>query len=104
MSCTTKLIATGAVSLLLATASIATASGQQIYVERPDDETSGASIAADVIVVRPLSFVATVLGTTVFFLGLPFAAMAGDLETPGRVLVQEPAAYTFKRPLGDLDF
>jgi hypothetical protein len=90
-----------AVSLLLATSTIAAASDPG-YADSPDNEVTAVAVVADFLVVRPLGIVATVVGTTMFVLALPFGAMAGDISTPAHLLVVEPAAFTFKRPLGDL--
>ncbi len=57
----------------------------------------------DLVIVRPLSLVATVAGTGVFIIGLPFSALGGNVAESGRVLVVKPAAYTFQRPLGYYD-
>ena len=65
-----------------------------------DAPPSTGAIAADVLLLRPLSFVGTVLGTAVFIVGLPFEAIAGDISDPAHRLVVEPAKYTFTRPIG----
>jgi len=104
MSRTRNVISIATLSLFLSATGVSATTEVRIYADRPEEEPSGVAMAADVLVVRPLAFVATVLGTTLFLLGAPFAAMAGDVETPGRILVEEPADYAFKRPLGDLDF
>ena len=45
----------------------------------------------------------TVVGATVYLLAFPLAAMAGDIDTPAHYLVEQPAKYTFNRPLGASD-
>lgn len=68
------------------------------------DETPGAgAMAFDLIVVRPLGLVGTVLGTGLFVLQLPFAAIQGEFADPARRFVVEPARYTFTRPLGHME-
>jgi hypothetical protein len=66
---------------------------------------SGASTAAamvvDVFIARPGGFVGTILGTAVFILALPFAALSGSIEPVARTLVTEPFKFTFTRPVGD---
>jgi hypothetical protein len=62
-----------------------------------------AEVAADALIVRPISLAATVVGAAAFLVALPFAAIAGDVDATGRALVGAPARYTFKRPLGDFE-
>ncbi len=58
-------------------------------------------VAADALIVRPVSFAATAVGAAIFVVALPFAAIARDVKGTGRALVGAPAAFTFKRKLGD---
>ncbi|HYC00530.1 MAG TPA: hypothetical protein VEC57_15460 [Candidatus Limnocylindrales bacterium] len=74
-----------------------------VYVSPPDEDPSAAAMAADVLISRPLSLVNYMLGTVFFVAGLPFAAAAGDVQTPARRLVVEPGAYTFDRRLGEFE-
>lgn len=60
-------------------------------------------VAADVIVVRPACFVATVVGSAVFVLALPWAAASNTVKKTADTLVVKPANATFTRPLGDMD-
>jgi uncharacterized membrane protein len=64
------------------------------------NEVSGSSMTADLILVRPLGIVATVLGCAVFVVSLPFSALGGNTKQASQKLVKEPAAFTFTRPLG----
>ncbi|MFN2376371.1 MAG: multidrug transporter [Candidatus Binatia bacterium] len=89
-----------AASLLLL-ASTAAASDDLGWVDDVE-EPSGVAMVADVLVARPLGLVVTVVGTVFFVAGLPFAAMAGDIDTPAQLLIGEPARYTFVRPLGEI--
>jgi hypothetical protein len=66
-----------------------------------DNDVSPEAMAADFFVVRPLGIVASVLGTAVFIVSLPFSALGGNTKTACRKLVQEPAKFTFTRPLGE---
>ena len=58
-------------------------------------------VAADALLVRPVSFAATAVGAAIFVVALPFAALSKDVKGTGRALVGAPAAFTFKRKLGD---
>ena len=66
-----------------------------------DEENSGALMTADLLLVRPLGIVATVLGFAVFIVSLPFSAIGGNTKQASQKLVQEPASFTFTRPLGE---
>ena len=55
----------------------------------------------DIALVRPGCFVATVLGSAVFIVALPFAAMSGSVHQTADTLVVHPAQATFTRPVGD---
>jgi hypothetical protein len=65
----------------------------------------GASVAAamvaDVIIARPAGFVGTILGSAVFILALPFAALSRSVEPVAQTLVVDPFKFTFTRPVGD---
>jgi len=69
----------------------------------PDTSPTGEQMALDLVIVRPLSLVGTVLGTAVFIVALPINALTLNFSDPARRLILEPAKYTFVRPLGDLD-
>jgi len=89
--------------LLLAAMVAGSAHAQSTLSEIEDGPGAGA-ITFDLIFIRPLALVSTVLGTGVFILQLPF-----DIGPENRVdkafetLVKEPARYTFTRQLGSLE-
>ena len=60
-------------------------------------------VAADAIVVRPACLVATVIGSAVFVVALPAAAISKSVKKTGDTLVVKPAKATFTRPLGDME-
>jgi hypothetical protein len=62
---------------------------------------SGIAAIGDVVVVRPVSLVATVLGSVFFVVALPFAAASKSIKETANTLVVEPAQFTFTRPVGD---
>jgi len=66
-----------------------------------DNNVSAEAMTADLLVIRPLGIVATVVGSAIFIVSLPFSALGGNTKTACRKLVQDPAKFTFKRPLGD---
>ncbi len=63
-------------------------------------EVTGSTMTADLVLVRPLGIVATVLGCAVFIVSLPFSAMGHNTKQASQKLVKEPAKFTFTRPLG----
>ncbi len=71
------------------------------YVEQADTRPSAPAMLADLVVARPLGLVATVAGTAIFIVGLPFEALSGDISGPAQRLVVEPVKFTFTRPLGE---
>jgi len=62
---------------------------------------SAAAMGVDMALVRPFSLVATVLGTGLFVVSLPFSLLGMNVGEAGERLVVEPGKYTFVRPLGD---
>lgn len=73
-----------------------------MYEEQYNERSAGA-MAVDVLAVRPLGFVATVLGTGLFVVSLPFSALGGNVDEAAENLVVNPARFTFVRPLGEYD-
>jgi hypothetical protein len=65
------------------------------------DKPSYGEMAADGFVVRPISFVSTVLGTGAWIVTLPFSALGGNAGEAAQELIVRPARFTFTRPLGD---
>lgn len=67
----------------------------------PASAQDGASMVVDLVVVRPVSLVATALGCVFFVVALPFTVWSAErLSEAGTLLVKDPGAYTFTRPLG----
>ena len=67
-------------------------------------EPSAGAMAFDLVIIRPLSLGATVLGTGLFILDLPLSVFQKDAPAePFHQLVVKPIHYTFTRPLGKLD-
>jgi hypothetical protein len=64
------------------------------------NDLNAPAMAVDLLVVRPLGIVATVCGSALCLLSLPFAAAGGNMQEVYDKTVAEPAAFTFKRPLG----
>lgn len=89
------------VAAALITLPLAGTASAQGYNE--EEEPSGTAMIADLVVVRPLGIVTTIAGCVLFVLSSPFSAMGDNIDTAKEKLINEPAAYTFKRPLGEFE-
>ena len=63
----------------------------------------GSDMAADLLLVRPVGFVGTVIGAGLFVVSLPFTLPTGSAGDAAREMVGKPFEYTFNRPLGDFN-
>jgi hypothetical protein len=68
------------------------------------ESRSGEEIAADLAVMRPVGLAATIAGTAIFIVSLPFALITNDVPKVAKELVVDPFNYTFDRPLGDFKY
>ncbi|MBE9537086.1 MAG: hypothetical protein IMF07_07885 [Proteobacteria bacterium] len=68
-----------------------------------EENGKGLEMTVDILLARPLGIVATVVGSAVFLVSLPFSALGGNAKEAGKVLVVEPFSFTFTRPLGDFN-
>ncbi len=66
-----------------------------------DNGPSAGGKFADLIFIRPVAIVATVLGVFFYSVTLPFTYLGGNSEEAYQKLAVEPAKYAFTRPLGD---
>ncbi len=64
----------------------------------------GERIIVDVFILRPIGFAASLVGIGSAAAAYPFAAMSGSTDRVDRELIQKPWAYTFCRPVGDINF
>lgn len=64
-------------------------------------QDKGMDMTMDVLMVRPVGLAATVVGTVLFIVALPFAIPSGSVGTVACELVVTPSKYTFVRPIGD---
>jgi hypothetical protein len=85
---------------LLSAAAVAPALAQQDNTVTGD---RGGDMVADLVIVRPVGLVASVLGTAGFVISLPFTLLSGSVGDSAHELVGKPFEYTFARPLGDFD-
>jgi hypothetical protein len=89
----TKLVSAVCVALMLTSAT-------PCLADQIDDSVAA---IADVTIVRPGCFIATVIGSALFVVALPFAAMSKSVKSTANTLVVKPAKATFTRPVGDMD-
>jgi hypothetical protein len=71
-----------------------------------EDSSSGVDsggVVPDLLIVRPVALLASVLGTAIFLVALPFTLPTRTVGDVANVLVVRPLEYTFNRPLGDFD-
>jgi hypothetical protein len=73
------------------------ASGNTIYTA---DAPPAFAMAADLLIARPLLIAATVVGTGVFIIALPFSALGGNVGESADALIGEPGREAFARCLG----
>ncbi|WP_271410130.1 multidrug transporter [Pseudomonas sp. Q1-7] len=72
-------------------------SGDPMYTA---DAPTGYRMAGDIVIARPLLLGATIIGTGLFIISLPFSALGGNVEEAAQELVVVPAKETFVRCLG----
>jgi hypothetical protein len=82
---------------LLATSPLARAADSTRY-----DDPAFSTMVVDAAVARPLGLGATVVGTALWIVTLPFSALGGNVGQAADELIVKPARYTFTRPLGEL--
>jgi len=72
------------------------------YMARTEDVSAEAMIV-DGLLLRPAGIAATVLGTVVFVVTLPFSIPTRSVDKAAQKLIVDPARYTFVRPLGQIE-
>jgi len=65
-------------------------------------EYSAEKMMVDILLVRPVGIVATVFGSAIFIVALPFSLIGGNTGATLQNLIVSPARFTFIRPVGDL--
>lgn len=90
-----------AVALLASASQVAYADDAGAPSPTAGETPSGAAMAADILLVRPLGLAATAVGCVLFIADAPFMPFQKDSPgAPFRRLVADPAHFTFVRPLG----
>ncbi len=104
------LAATLVIALSQPFASFAVADDYDILAPTSGRDPTAAEMVADTLVARPLYAVATVAGTAIFLVSLPFSAIGGNIEKSANELMIGPAQGLLTRclgciePLGDGNF
>jgi hypothetical protein len=88
--------------LFLWATSLVHAAEDSSYIARSDD-VSAEAIIADGLLLRPSGVLATMLGTVVFVVTLPFSIPTKSVDKAAQKLIVDPAKYTFVRPLGQIE-
>ncbi|MFH1349698.1 MAG: hypothetical protein ABII26_02055 [Pseudomonadota bacterium] len=94
-----------AVVFLMTVAFIFTTSVFQVMAQEQEKNKNinAESMIIDFLLLRPLGVAVTAVGTVVFIGSLPFSVTGGNTKLAFKKLVEEPATYTFTRPLGKLE-
>jgi hypothetical protein len=58
-------------------------------------------MVVDLVVIRPLGVVTTIVGTALTVVALPITIPTGSVKKSAQALIVKPAEYTFERPLGE---
>ena len=95
---TTSWAIIGVIAALIIMPFATTVQAQDYFEAR---EPGGGAMMYDTIVVRPVGIVATAVGSIFWLVSLPFSISGDNVDMATEKLVKEPAAYTFKRPLGE---
>lgn len=57
----------------------------------------------DLVLARPAGLVATVAGSVIFVVALPFSLLGSNTDETWESLVVSPAKFTFTRPVGEFE-
>ena len=87
--------------LALIIPSLGSSAFAESYEDQRQKDLAGGMMIADALLIRPLGIVATVGGTLMFIVSLPFSALGGNTGEAFDRLMADPAGFTFTRPLGD---
>jgi hypothetical protein len=70
------------------------------YYSGCENEPTGGQMMWDALFMRPVGIVGTALGSVVWLVSYPFAALGGNTDESTQKLVAQPFNWTFNRPLG----
>lgn len=84
-------------AVFVCTATVFPAFAQDVEME---GEPSAPAMILDFLFLRPLGLVSFLGGTAFFIATLPFSWPSGSVKQARHKLMDEPASFTFARPLG----
>jgi hypothetical protein len=87
------------ITILLTLVIILTSS--MAFAAAAGSDTEEINVTMD-LALRPLGFAAAVMGSAIFIISFPIAAITDSIETTARVLIVEPVKFTFVRPIGEI--
>jgi len=90
-------------SLVVAALTAAMAGQSVLAEEQLPKDRAGGDMFLDAVFVRPMGLVAIVGGAVGFVVALPFTIVSGSVDSAANELVKKPIAYTFRRPLGQIE-
>jgi hypothetical protein len=64
----------------------------------------GEFILFDVVILRPLGLASMAVGAAGALVACPWAGSSNSCDRVQRELIDKPYDYTFRRPVGDMDF
>lgn len=74
----------------------------QTFAQKEKDPPAAELMAADLLVLKPLGFVTTILGCALFTVALPFTVWSKErINKSAQSFIIKPGVYTFVRPLGE---
>jgi hypothetical protein len=73
---------------------------QFAYSDVSEEEPSAMAMTGDLLIARPMLLVATLVGTAVYVVSLPFSLAGGNEKSTRETLIYGPAEATFVRCLG----
>jgi hypothetical protein len=76
------------------------ARAEELADDQINSRPSAMAMFGDVVLARPALFAATVIGTGLFVVSLPFTVMGGNVKESAKTLIAGPAKATFVRCLG----
>jgi hypothetical protein len=88
------------IPLLIAALALAPVPAALAQEAGESEERSAGAMTFDLLLIRPVGVVATVLGSALFIASVPFAAAGGNTMPAYEKMVIQPAKFTFQRPLG----
>jgi hypothetical protein len=92
-----SLVASAVVAAAVSSPALADQYSDQIFGE---DHVSGGAILMDALIARPVLFVGTAVGASLFVVSAPFSLAGGNVGTAWETLVEVPAGHAFSRCLG----